>query len=142
MNKEDDIDGANIELIRPENPINNDFGEWWQNCCTIDEINRLEASNKMRLLFSILKECELSDEKVLVFSHSLATLDIIEHFLEENDKLRNRYYFRMDGNTKPEKRKDDIERFLRKKRSRYLKVGFYVVTEFIVYILRIRQHVG
>lgn len=142
MNKEDDIDGANIELIRPENPINNDFGEWWQNCCTIDEINRLEASNKMRLLFSILKECELSDEKVLVFSHSLATLDIIEHFLEENDKLRNRYYFRMDGNTKPEKRKDDIESFLRKKRSRYSKVGFYVVTEFIVYILRIRQHVG
>lgn len=124
LNKEDKIDDANIELIRPENEINDNFGEWWQNCCTSDEINRLEASNKMVLLFSILKECELTDEKVLVFSHSLATLDTIEHFLEENDKLRNQYYFRMDGKTKHEKRKDDMQSFLRKKKSRYLRVGF------------------
>lgn len=122
MNKEDNIDVANNELIRPEQQINNNFGEWWQNCCTNDELNRSEASNKMELLFSILKECESSNEKVLVFSHSLATLDIIEHFLEKKEMLRNRYYFRMDGNTKSEKRKDDLSSFLRKNSpSRYFK---------------------
>lgn len=123
MSREDNIDVANNELIRSEQQINNNLGEWWRNCCTSDELNCSEASNKMELLFSILEECELNNEKALVFSHSLATLDVIEHFLEKKDKLRNRYYFRMDGNTKSEKRKDDLRSFLRENStSRYFKL--------------------
>lgn len=123
LNKSDNIDDSNIELIGLNSgPVNNNFGEWWKECLTDDELNhlnRMEASNKMRLLFSILEECESCNEKVLVFSHSLATLDIIENFLEDNGKWRNRYYFRMDGNTNSAKRQDDIERFLSDDTSRY-----------------------
>lgn len=118
----DNIDATNNELIDASfAEVNNNFGEWWWDCCTNNEFNRLEASNKMALLFSILGECEASNEKALLFSHSLATLDTIEHFLEEKYKFRNQYYFRMDGNTKNEKRNDDIKSFRKNNTSRYLK---------------------
>lgn len=124
LEERDVIDFAENELIPSDDsgPVPDDFGSWWQNCCTSVELKQLktmEASNKMKLLFSILRESELCGDKVLVFSHSLATLNIIEHFLEQNDMLRNRYYFRMDGNTKSEKRNDDINNFNTNETSKY-----------------------
>lgn len=122
LSKEENIDGTHNELIDTNSAsTRNNFGEWWRDCCTSDELNEMTASNKMKLLFSILEECELSNEKVLVFSYSLATLDTIEYFLEERNKLRNRYYYRLDGETKVEKRNDDIRSFSMNNTSRYLK---------------------
>lgn len=123
LSREENIDGTRNELIDPNSAStgNDNLGDWWRDCCTNDEINEMEASNKMKLLFSILEECESSDEKALVFSYSLATLDIIEYFLEERNKLRNRDYYRLDGNTKLEKRNDDIKGFEMNRKSKYLK---------------------
>ena len=76
----------------------------------------------MILLMDILRECELMGDKVLVFSQSLLSLNLIEEFLakidEENcrasDSASDTYvgrwrqgkdYFRMDGSTPPDQRK-------------------------------------
>ena len=76
------------------------------------------------LLMDILKEAETVGDKVLVFSQSLLSLDLIQEFLrtidESNDKggygagdmesylgswQEGRDYYRMDGSTSPEVRK-------------------------------------
>ena len=50
------------------------------------ELDHLELGSKMVLLMDILKECELLGDKVLVFSQSLLSLDLIEAFLEKIDQ--------------------------------------------------------
>lgn len=48
-----------------------------------DNPNDLQLSAKFILLFAILERCELIGDKILIFSQSLATLDLIETFLKE-----------------------------------------------------------
>lgn len=90
------------------------------------DLENIELGSKMVLLMDILKETELLGDKVLVFSQSLLSLDLIEDFLQkidaanhtsaaavENSSLQSylgtwqhgRDYFRMDGSTAPDKRK-------------------------------------
>lgn len=106
-----------IEPIKEENPT-----EWWMPMCPEEELNNLEHSGKLMLLFSILAECEAIGDKLLVFSQSLFSLDVIEHFLFMiNDNTKNpspdaklggctgswtagRDYFRLDGSTPIESR--------------------------------------
>lgn len=76
------------------------------------------------LLFSILSECNACGDKLLVFSQSIGTLNVIEKFLSmitENTKnsqlgkspfgrftgewTKGRDYFRLDGSTSTEIRK-------------------------------------
>lgn len=82
----------------------------------------------MILLMDILKECELMGDKVLVFSQSLLSLDLIEEFLAKMDHLKRggggskkestdmergflgswihgHDYLRLDGSTQAETRK-------------------------------------
>lgn len=92
--------------------------------CPEDELNNLEHSGKLQVLFEILKECEAIGDKLLVFSQSLYSLDVIEHFLalvdentqrddDEKDTELDKYqgswslgldYFRLDGSTTIENR--------------------------------------
>lgn len=90
--------------------------------CPEEELNNIEYSGKLMLLFSILTECEACGDKLLVFSQSLFSLDVIEHFLAMIDdntqnpnpdsKLGNFNgswtrgidYFRLDGSTNIETR--------------------------------------
>ena len=44
-------------------------------------MSKIEHSGKMVLLMKILRHCELVGDKLLVFSQSLTTLDLIEEFL-------------------------------------------------------------
>ena len=51
-------------------------------------MTKLEHSGKLVLLMDILRQCELIGDKVLVFSQSLVSLDLIEEFLlAENDRM-------------------------------------------------------
>lgn len=92
--------------------------------CPEEELNNLEHSGKLQVLFEILKECEAIGDKLLVFSQSLYSLDVIEHFLglidentqrddDEKDTELDKYqgswslgldYFRLDGSTTIENR--------------------------------------
>merc|ERR1719211_849820 len=86
----------------------------------------------------ILKECELMGDKVLVFSQSLLSLDLIETFLQRVDDLNakggtgasgelersflgtwihGKDYFRMDGSTAPDVRKKWCSYFNNKKHT-------------------------
>lgn len=105
------------EPVKEDNPT-----EWWMPMVPEDELNNLEYSGKLILLFSILAECEACGDKLLVFSQSLFSLDVIEHFLamidentqnpSESAKLggftgswaRGIDYFRLDGSTNIETR--------------------------------------
>lgn len=81
------------------------------------------------LLFSMIADCAHRGDKLLVFSQSLLTLDVIEKFLEmitENTQKPNPDvklggftgtwrngidYFRLDGSTKAKTRSDYCTKF-------------------------------
>jgi RAD54-like protein 2 len=62
--------------------------------------NVLENGTKFELLFIIIQETVSVGDKLLVFSQSLLTLDLIEMFLGMKFQwAKNRDYFRLDGST-------------------------------------------
>lgn len=101
------------------------------------DLNNLEVSGKLMFLFSLLEECEAIGDKLLVFSQSLYSLDVIEHFLSlvdkktqeqnsnmnEEDKMKENVsrftgswslgldYFRLDGSTSIENRNAACKHF-------------------------------
>ncbi|XP_041799426.1 transcriptional regulator ATRX [Chelmon rostratus] len=101
--------------------------DWHKEFVTEADSEILEHSGKMTLLFEILRMAEEVDDKVLVFSQSLISLDLIEDFLElscrakDEDKLspykgegkwfRNIDYYRLDGSTSATTRKKWAEEF-------------------------------
>lgn len=107
--------------------------------CTDEDLNNIEHSGKLMLLFSVLAECEAIGDKLLVFSQSLFSLDVIEHFLhmiDENTQNPNPDaklggftgswalgldYFRLDGSTNIEARNASCKAFNREDnpRARY-----------------------
>ena len=99
---------------------------WWTNFMSeTDQLDDIQFGNKMVLLLDILKECALIGDKVLVFSQSLLSLDLIEEFLARVNEahenagasadtsmteyldswLPGKDYYRMDGSTAPDTRK-------------------------------------
>merc|ERR1719412_3130144 len=88
------------------------------------ELLNLELGTKMVLLMDILKESYLIGDKVLVFSQSLLSLDLIEKFLSVaayDDTYgtwnHGKDYFRMDGSTGPDVRKKWCSYFNHKKNT-------------------------
>lgn len=49
--------------------------------CSEEELDDIECSGKLMLLLSILADCNARGDKLLVFSQSLLTLNLIEKFL-------------------------------------------------------------
>ncbi|GBP37933.1 Transcriptional regulator ATRX homolog [Eumeta japonica] len=108
---------AEVVEIKDENPT-----EWWIKLVSDDELEDMRHSHKLVLLFDILRQCEAIGDKLLVFSQSLYSLDLIEHFLGKVDeatqdgrideKLCGHIgswspgidYFRLDGSTSCENR--------------------------------------
>lgn len=125
----DKEDSPGPEPIKIDNPT-----EWWTSMVDeITDLDNIEISGKLFFLFSLLEECEKIGDKLLVFSQSLYSLDVIEHFLalidartrennkndeddKEGDKDNNARgnfsgnwslggdYFRLDGSTSIENR--------------------------------------
>ncbi|XP_069027436.1 transcriptional regulator ATRX [Embiotoca jacksoni] len=101
--------------------------DWHRDFVTDADAEILEHSSKIMLLFEILRMAEEIDDKVLVFSQSLISLDLIEDFLElasrakEEDRpslykgegkwFRNIDYYRLDGSTNATTRKKWAEEF-------------------------------
>ncbi|XP_072294737.1 transcriptional regulator ATRX [Eucyclogobius newberryi] len=103
--------------------------DWHREFVTEADSEILAHSGKMTLLFEILRMAEELEEKVLVFSQSLISLDLIEDFLElacrsgEDDEekpspykgegkwYRNIDYYRLDGSTNATTRKKWAEDF-------------------------------
>lgn len=110
------VEGS-LEEQKVENPT-----EWWMEMVPEADLDNLAISGKLTLLFSILEECEAIGDKLLVFSQSIFSLDVIEHFLsladadaqsEEKNPLLMGFsgswslgldYFRLDGSTTIENR--------------------------------------
>ncbi|XP_061903970.1 transcriptional regulator ATRX-like isoform X3 [Entelurus aequoreus] len=83
---------------------------WFQNLLSQADAKILEHSGKMVLLFEILRKAEELGDKVLVFSQSLISLDLIEDFLmaahhrkidssKVGSWIKNVDYYRLDGCT-------------------------------------------
>ncbi|KAJ8372577.1 hypothetical protein AAFF_G00281210 [Aldrovandia affinis] len=101
--------------------------DWHKDFVTEADAEILEHSGKITLLFEILRMAEQVDDKVLVFSQSLISLDLIEDFLElagrskeegkpspykgEGKWFKNIDYYRLDGSTNALMRKKWAEDF-------------------------------
>ena len=116
--------------------------DWWREFIKDgDYLESLYPSNKLILMFEILKACEMRQEKVLIFSAFVAVLNIVEFFMkritEQNDSPENqananklgyaRYntkwqpgldYVRIDGKTSKIVRQDMINQFNKEKNTR------------------------
>uniref|UniRef100_A0A4W3JJA0 DNA helicase n=1 Tax=Callorhinchus milii TaxID=7868 RepID=A0A4W3JJA0_CALMI len=116
------------EEVKPPNTSNpgSPAADWYKGFITDADAEILGHSGKMQLLFEILRMAEEIGEKVLVFSQSLISLDLIEDFLELSNRARTekselyfRYwkwyrnidYYRMDGSTSAQTRKKWAEEF-------------------------------
>ena len=78
----------------------------------------LENSFKMVLLFEIIAETLALGDRLLVFSQSLLTLDLIERFLQSREVpkkrtkwCKNENYYRLDGSTSTQERERYINLF-------------------------------
>ncbi len=69
-----------------EEALSSDKGWWHQFLENEDDLDKVELGSKMILLLDILRECELMGDKVLVFSQSLLSLDLIQDFLHKLDR--------------------------------------------------------
>ncbi|XP_077165262.1 transcriptional regulator ATRX isoform X2 [Paroedura picta] len=116
-------EGRTTSTSNPSSPA----PDWYKDFVTEADAEVLEHSGKMVLLFEILRMAEELGDKVLVFSQSLISLDLIEDFLElvnregEEEKpvvykgegkwFRNIDYYRLDGSTTAQSRKKWAEEF-------------------------------
>ncbi|XP_040005999.1 transcriptional regulator ATRX-like isoform X2 [Xiphias gladius] len=115
------VEGENQATISSGSPCTDEG--WYKNLLSEMDAKILDHSGKMVLLFEILRMAEDLDDKVLVFSQSLISLDLIEDFLEASHRardpssfkvaswIRNLDYYRLDGSTSAMSRKKWAEQF-------------------------------
>ncbi|KAF5890968.1 transcriptional regulator ATRX-like isoform X1, partial [Clarias magur] len=100
---------------------------WYKEFVSDIDAEILGHSGKLMLLMEILRCAEQQQDKVLVFSQSLVSLDLIETFLELADKakkegkarvyngqrswVRHKDYYRLDGSTTATARKKWAQEF-------------------------------
>ncbi|XP_050540610.1 transcriptional regulator ATRX homolog isoform X2 [Daktulosphaira vitifoliae] len=86
-------------------------------------LNSVHPFSKFIMMFAILKECEEIGDKVLLFSESLYTLDLIQEFLENTEDIHDQAgpygnswiqgedFFRVDGNVSVKIREECCQKF-------------------------------
>ncbi|KAF9612310.1 hypothetical protein IFM89_038913, partial [Coptis chinensis] len=93
--------------------------DWWKNLIKDETYKEVEYSGKMVLLLQILSMSSAEGDKALVFSQSLTTLDLIEHYLKKlprqgkNGKCwkKDKDWYRLDGGTAGSERQKLVEKF-------------------------------
>lgn len=103
-----------MEIIerKPDVKSQSDFSEWYDEFLTPEDETNVELSGKLVIMLEIIANAEVVGDKVLVFTQSLASLDLIEAALGGGSVDGNQLnwchgidYFRMDGSTPVAKRK-------------------------------------
>lgn len=61
--EEDDDDGEEENFDEDRECVTAVTSNWWSSVATDKEIESIQSSNKFKLVFDILKECEAKDEK-------------------------------------------------------------------------------
>ncbi|CAF0808549.1 unnamed protein product [Brachionus calyciflorus] len=101
-----------VEIVEKKPPE-----RWWTSIVADEDEFEIALSGKLVLLEQILKLCKRLGDKLLLFSQSLLSLDLIEKFLDrlnldKKDQWRKDIdYFRMDGSTDVHKRQSQVDRF-------------------------------
>ncbi|KAI8539501.1 hypothetical protein RHMOL_Rhmol09G0188200 [Rhododendron molle] len=93
--------------------------DWWSDLLQEKNHKELEHGGKMVLLLDILAMSSNVGDKALVFSQSLSTLDMIEHFLSKLPRQgkigkcwrREKDWYRLDGRMEASERQKLVERF-------------------------------
>lgn len=103
--------------------------DWWRPHVTKVDLETILPSNKLKILFEILKVCHENKEKCLIFSAFVAVLDVVEFFMKQISKqtqegvtyqgLENyrgmwkfaEDYYRLDGKTPRSTRHQMITNF-------------------------------
>ncbi|XP_033248524.1 transcriptional regulator ATRX homolog isoform X1 [Drosophila miranda] len=106
--------------------------DWWRRYLTKSDLESVIPSNKLRIMFSILRMCEEKGEKCLIFSAFVAVLNVVEYFFKritESDPelfylahvpsshkpsgkwISGQDYYRLDGRTPKNIRHEMIKRF-------------------------------
>uniref|UniRef100_A0A182MKD1 Transcriptional regulator ATRX n=1 Tax=Anopheles culicifacies TaxID=139723 RepID=A0A182MKD1_9DIPT len=105
--------------------------DWWRQYLQISDLESLYPSNKLWILFEILKQSNERGEKVLIFTAFVSVLNMVEHFMakihnQSNDPQqadeyaysafkgpwhRGRDYYRLDGKTPKTERHEMITSF-------------------------------
>uniref|UniRef100_A0A669BJ85 DNA helicase n=1 Tax=Oreochromis niloticus TaxID=8128 RepID=A0A669BJ85_ORENI len=122
--KQESVTNISVETapirLKPPSPDE----RWYKDLLSERDAKILEHSGKMVLLFEILRMAEELEDKVIVFSQSLISLDLIEDFLADSHRARdpsafkgtgswvkNVDYYRFDGSTSATLRKKWADEF-------------------------------
>ncbi|KAF5735221.1 protein CHROMATIN REMODELING 20 isoform X4 [Tripterygium wilfordii] len=93
--------------------------DWWNGLLRENNYRELDYSGKMVLLLDILTMCSDVGDKALVFSQSIATLDLIELYLSKFPRhgksrkfwKKGKDWYRLDGRTESSERQKLVEQF-------------------------------
>ena len=103
---------------KPQAEVVEDEKEWYDEFIENGDDANVELSGKLVLLLEILANAEIVGDKVLVFSQSLSSLDLIERALgggriggNEMSWCKGVDYFRIDGSTAAKTRQRYAEIF-------------------------------
>lgn len=116
----DVIEAEQIEKTKPDDDVQGGGIPYdWATELMKDYVpNLVENSSKLVVFFSILEESTKKGDRLLLFSQSLLTLNILEKFLQqnkvpltENNWAKNVNYFRLDGSTPALEREKLINEF-------------------------------
>lgn len=112
--KKPEVNGGGVNGEESTNKV---VERWWSSLISEDMEFDINMSGKLIVLEKILKLCAERGDKLLLFSQSLFTLDLVEIFLEKltkekKDKWKKEEdYFRLDGQTDVNKRQHDVDKF-------------------------------
>lgn len=129
LNNDEDEDERPDDFLDSQEGKMSVKNDWWRPHVTNEDLETILPSNKLKILFEILKVCRENGEKCLIFSAFVAVLDVVEFFMKAITKqtqegasykgLENyrgiwKYaedYYRLDGKTPRSTRHQMITNF-------------------------------
>ena len=103
-------------------PVANVADSWFEGLVTDDLETDIELSSKFYILMEIVRSAEAVGDKVLVFSQSLLTLNLLESFIQEEEFggfCLGIDYYRLDGSSSADSRQAWADNFNSKKKKRF-----------------------